>query len=97
VLDMDSSESPTYGEQEGSAYNGHFGCTCKSGRRPEERYASVRAESTVRRYRAVNRRLRLPVADAGRDLPLPKPFKGAILASKPRASGECRLKLCLAR
>jgi hypothetical protein len=22
VLDMDSSESPTYGEQEGSAYNG---------------------------------------------------------------------------
>jgi hypothetical protein len=28
VLDLDSSESPTYGEQEGSAYNGHFGCTC---------------------------------------------------------------------
>jgi hypothetical protein len=28
VLDRDSSESPTYGEQEGSAYNGHFGCTC---------------------------------------------------------------------
>src|ERR671929_2068462 len=28
VLDMDSSVSPTYGEQEGSAYNGHFGCAC---------------------------------------------------------------------
>ncbi len=28
ILDMDSSESPTYGDQEGSAYNGHFGCTC---------------------------------------------------------------------
>ena len=28
VLDIDSIESPTYGEQEGSAYNGHFGCTC---------------------------------------------------------------------
>jgi len=28
VLDMDSSESPTYGEQEGGAYNGHFACTC---------------------------------------------------------------------
>ena len=28
ILDMDSSESPTYGEQEGSAYNGHFTCTC---------------------------------------------------------------------
>ncbi len=25
---MDSSVSPTYGDQEGSAYNGHFGCTC---------------------------------------------------------------------
>jgi hypothetical protein len=24
---MDSSESPTYGEREGSPYNGHFGCT----------------------------------------------------------------------
>ena len=28
ILDMDSSESPTHGEQEGSAWNGHFGCTC---------------------------------------------------------------------
>ena len=28
ILDMDSSVSETCGEQEGSAYNGHFGCTC---------------------------------------------------------------------
>src|ERR687890_496284 len=28
ILDLDSSESPTYGEQEGSAWNGHFRCTC---------------------------------------------------------------------
>ena len=28
ILDMDSSESPTYGKQEGSAFNVHFGCTC---------------------------------------------------------------------
>jgi hypothetical protein len=28
LLDMDSSESPTHGDQEGSAYNGHFGGTC---------------------------------------------------------------------
>jgi len=27
-LDMDSSVSPTHGEQEGSAYNGHFSCSC---------------------------------------------------------------------
>jgi len=28
ILDMDSSVSPTFGEQEGTAYNGHFECTC---------------------------------------------------------------------
>ena len=28
ILDMDSSESPTHGQQEGSVYNGHFECTC---------------------------------------------------------------------
>ena len=28
ILDMDSSESPTHGQQEGSAWNGHFGSTC---------------------------------------------------------------------
>ena len=28
ILDMDSSVSPTHGEQEGSSYNGHFGCAC---------------------------------------------------------------------
>ena len=28
ILDMDSSVSPTHGEQEGATYNGHFGCTC---------------------------------------------------------------------
>jgi len=28
ILDMDSSESPVHGEQEGSAYNGHFGYSC---------------------------------------------------------------------
>ena len=28
VLDMDSADSPTFGQQEGSAFNGHFSCTC---------------------------------------------------------------------
>ena len=28
ILDLDSSVSETYGEQEGTAYNGHFSCTC---------------------------------------------------------------------
>ncbi len=28
ILNIDSSVSPTHGDQEGTAYNGHFGCTC---------------------------------------------------------------------
>jgi hypothetical protein len=28
VLDMDSSESPVHGQQEGSAYNGHVETVC---------------------------------------------------------------------
>ena len=28
VLDMDSSVSPTHGDQEGATWNGHFDCTC---------------------------------------------------------------------
>src|SRR5215472_16241640 len=28
ILDIDSSVSPTYGAQEGTAYNGHFACSC---------------------------------------------------------------------
>jgi len=28
IFDMDSSESPVHGEQEDSAYNGHYGCNC---------------------------------------------------------------------
>jgi hypothetical protein len=28
VLDLDSSVSPTHGDQEGTAWNGHFDCTC---------------------------------------------------------------------
>ncbi len=28
ILDMDSSVSPTHDGQEGTAYNGHSGCSC---------------------------------------------------------------------
>ena len=36
--------------------------------------------------------LRSPFAFTGRDLPLPRPLKSTMLASKPQGSGECRLK-----
>ena len=28
MLDIDSWVSETYGQQQGTAFNGHFGCTC---------------------------------------------------------------------
>ena len=28
IIDINSSESPVHGSQEGSSYNGHFGCSC---------------------------------------------------------------------
>ena len=28
ILDIDSSENPVHGKQEGAAYNGHFECVC---------------------------------------------------------------------
>ncbi len=34
IIDMDSSVSPTHGDQEGTAYNGHFACT----RRPIQQF-----------------------------------------------------------
>ena len=52
-------------------------------------YKNSRARDTS--YGAVNHRLRPPLARVGRDLPLPKLFKRAILARNRRASGECRL------
>ena len=64
-------------------------CASMSGQREqsrrgsEERYASVRAEQRGWALPCRHRRLRSPVADAGRDLPLPKPYRGAILPSKP--------------
>jgi hypothetical protein len=39
--------------------------------------------SALRRFGTVNHRLRLPSTGATRDLPLRKPAKRAILASKP--------------
>jgi hypothetical protein len=41
---------------------------------------------TVQPYGSVNRWLQSPLARSGRDLPLPRPVKGLILASEPLLS-----------
>jgi hypothetical protein len=47
--------------------------------------------SALRRFGAVNRRLRAPFTRATRDLPLPKPVKGVSWVRNRREAGECRM------
>ena len=69
ILDMDSSVSETYGEQEGSAYNGHFGCTCYQ---PValDRQLLRQANGPLLRQKPIPRRLELPITQAIVDQPL---------------------------
>ena len=60
ILDLDSSESPVHGAQEGSAYNGHFGSTCfhwqhlRTTNVIESPFASVRLRTdAAKRYKKV--------------------------------------------
>ena len=79
ILDMDSSVSPTHGQQEGSMYNGHFGCTCyhplfvfnQDGdvERAMLRHGNVASADD---WRAVL----LPVIERYREVDVPKYFRG---------------------
>jgi hypothetical protein len=88
VLDMDSSVSETYGQQQGSAYNGHFACMCyhplfvfnQSG--DLERVMLRRGNKHSAKYW---RRVLLPVIARYRDRKIPKFFSGAMPRS-PRPS-----------
>lgn len=87
VLDMDSSVSETYGQQEGSAYNGHFACTCyhplfvfnQFG--DLERVMLRRGNKHSAKYW---RRVLLPVIARYRDLKLPKYFRGDAAFASPK-------------
>jgi hypothetical protein len=79
ILDLDSSQSETYGNQEGPAYNGHFDCT---GYRPLflfnqlgdlERVMLRRGNHASAKFR---RRVLLPVIERYRDRDIPKYFRG---------------------
>jgi len=79
ILDVDSSVSETYGCQEGSAYNGHFECTCYHPifcfnqlgdlERALLRHGNV---ASADEWRAVLE----PVVARYRDLDIPKYFRG---------------------
>src|SRR5262249_15264924 len=99
VLDMDSSVSETYGHQQGSAYNGHFVCTCyhplflfnQFG--DLERVLLRRGNCASAKYwrRALPPALaRYPARDMPASLPGGSPFSRPKLARSVRHAG-CRL------
>ena len=79
ILDMDSSVSETYGEQEGSAYNGHFGCTCYHPLFLFNQFGDLEYAMLRRGNKASAkywRRVLLPVIERYRGYDIPKFFRG---------------------
>ena len=99
ILDMDSSVSETYGHQQGTAYNGHFDCTCYHPLFLFNQFGDLERVLLRRGNRASAkywRRVLLPVIDRYRDLDIPKFFRGDSAFAVPEvaaAAGEGRLPL----
>jgi len=86
ILDMDSSVSETYGQQQGSAYNGHFSCNCYHPLFLFNQYGDV--ESAMLRRGSNHsakywRKILQPVIDRYRYLNIPRFFRGDAAFSIP--------------
>ena len=86
ILDLDSSESPTHGRQEGSAWNGHFECTCYHPLFCFNQFGDLERamlrEGNV--HSADNWRAVLePVVDRYREWPLERYFRGDAAFAQP--------------
>jgi hypothetical protein len=87
VLDMDSSVSETYGHQQGSAYNGHFGCTCYHPLFLCNQFGDLeRAMLRRGNHHSAKfwRRVLLPVLARYRDLSIAKFFRGDAAFASPK-------------
>jgi Transposase DDE domain group 1 len=87
ILDMDSSVSETYGHQEGTAYNGHFGCTCYHPLFLFNQFGDLERVLLRRGNRASAkywRRVLLSVIARYRDLDIPKFFRGDAAFTGPK-------------
>ena len=87
VRDMDSSVSETYGQQQGSASNGHFGCTCYHPLFVFHQFGDLERVLLRRgnHHRAQFwRRVLLPVRARYRDLNIPKFFRGDAAFASPK-------------
>jgi hypothetical protein len=87
ILDMDSSVSQTYGHQQGSAYNGHFGCTCYHPLFLFNQFGDLE-RVLLRRGNCGSakfwRRVLLPVIERYRGLDIPKFFRGDAAFAGPK-------------
>jgi len=87
ILDMDSSVSETYGEQEGSAYNGHFGCTCYHPLFLFNQFGDLEWAMLRRgNHHSAKfwRRVLLPVIERYRGFNIPKFFRGDAAFALPK-------------
>jgi len=86
ILDLDSSVSETYGEQEGTAYNGHFECTCYHPLFLFNQFGDLERAMLRRGNHASAkfwRRVLLPVIERYRHLDIPKLFRGDAAFANP--------------
>ena len=95
ILDIDSSVSETYGEQEGSAYNGHFGCTCYYPLFLFNQFGDLEY-AMLRRGNKANakywRKVLLPVIERYRRYDIPKFFRGNAAFANPALTEFWRRK-----
>ncbi len=86
ILDLDSSVSETHGKQEGTAYNGHFECTCYHPLFLFNQFGDLERAMLRRGNHASAkfwRRVLLPVIERYRHLDIPKFFRGDAAFANP--------------
>jgi hypothetical protein len=87
MLDIDSSVSETYGRQQDSASNGHFGCTCNHPLFLFNQLGDLERVLLRRGNRGSAkfwRRVLLPVIERYRGLTVPKFFRGEAVFAGPK-------------
>ena len=90
ILDMDSSVSETYGRQQGTAYNGHFECTCYHPLFLFNQFGDLECVLLRRGNKASAkywRRVLRPAVERYRHLSIPKFFRGDAAFADPALYG----------
>ncbi len=87
ILDMDSSVSETYGQQQGTAYNGHFECVCYHPLFLFNQFGDLESAMLRSGNKASAkywRKVLLPVIERYRHLDIPKFFRGDAAFALPK-------------